>query len=73
MDKTVTTYLINGESKGTQYSFISNKICQMFVVPRVTHEFKFKAPDGKSQQLERNSFWFVKRARLKREFEIYRE
>jgi predicted GIY-YIG superfamily endonuclease len=34
MDKTVTTYLINGESKGTQYSFISNKICQMFVVPR---------------------------------------
>lgn len=34
MGKTVTTYLIDGEPKGTQYSFISNKICQMFVVPR---------------------------------------
>lgn len=34
MDKTVTTYLIDGDPKGTQYSFISNKICQMFVVPR---------------------------------------
>ena len=34
MGKTVTTYLIDGEPKGTQYAFISNKICQMFVVPR---------------------------------------
>lgn len=34
MGKTVTTYLIDGDPKGTQYSFISNKICQMFVVPR---------------------------------------
>ena len=34
MDKTVTTYLIDGDPKGTQYAFISNKICQMFVVPR---------------------------------------
>lgn len=34
MGKTVTTYLINGDPKGTQYAFISNKICQMFVVPR---------------------------------------
>lgn len=34
MGKTVTTYLIDGNPKGTQYSFISNKICQMFVVPR---------------------------------------
>ena len=25
------------------------------------------------RELERISFWFVKRARLKREFEIYRE
>ena len=31
---TVTTYLIDGDPKGTQYAFISNKICQMFVVPR---------------------------------------
>ena len=34
MGKTVTTYLIDGDPKGTQYAFISNKICQMFVVPR---------------------------------------
>jgi len=29
MGKTVTTYLIDGDPKGTQYSFISNKICLM--------------------------------------------
>lgn len=34
MGKTVTTYLIDGDPEGTQYAFISNKICQMFVVPR---------------------------------------
>lgn len=34
MDKIVTTYLIDGDPKGTQYVFISNKICQMYVIPR---------------------------------------
>jgi len=34
MGKTVTTYLIDGDPKGTKYAFISNKICQMFVIPR---------------------------------------
>lgn len=34
MGKTVTTYLIDGDPKGTQYIFISNKICQMYVIPR---------------------------------------
>jgi hypothetical protein len=34
MGKTVTIYLIDGEPKGTQYVFISNKICQMYVIPR---------------------------------------
>lgn len=34
MGKTVTTYLIDGDPKGIQYVFISNKIWQMFVVPR---------------------------------------
>ena len=34
MGKTVTTYLIDGDPKGIQYAFISNKICQMYVVPR---------------------------------------
>ena len=34
MGKTVTTYLIDGTPNGTQYAFISNKTCQMFVIPR---------------------------------------
>jgi hypothetical protein len=35
MGKTVTTFLIDGDHpKGTQYVFISNKICQMCVIPR---------------------------------------
>ena len=34
MGKTITTYLIDGDPKGTQYVFISNKICQMYVIPR---------------------------------------
>ena len=34
MGKTVTTYLIDSDPKGTQYVFISNKICQMYVIPR---------------------------------------
>lgn len=34
MGKTVTTYLIDGDPKGTQYVFISNNICQMYVIPR---------------------------------------
>ena len=34
MGKTVTTYLIDGDPKGTQYAFIRNTTCQMFIVPR---------------------------------------
>lgn len=34
MGKTVTTYLIDGDPKGAQYVFISNKICMMYVIPR---------------------------------------
>ena len=34
MGKTVTTYLIEGDPKGTQYAFIRNTTCQMFIVPR---------------------------------------
>ncbi|WP_321478450.1 GIY-YIG nuclease family protein [uncultured Bacteroides sp.] len=34
MGKTVTTYLIDSDPKGAQYVFISNKICQMFIIPR---------------------------------------
>ena len=32
MGKTVTTYLIGRDSKGTQYVFISNKRCYMYVI-----------------------------------------
>jgi predicted GIY-YIG superfamily endonuclease len=34
MGKTITTYLIDGNPKGTQYVFISNKVCKMYVIPR---------------------------------------
>lgn len=34
MSKTVTIYLIDGNPKGMRYSFISSKICQMFMIPR---------------------------------------
>ena len=34
MGKTITTYLIDGDPKGAQYVFISNKICKMVIVPR---------------------------------------
>lgn len=30
MGKTITTYLIDGDPKGTQYAFISNKIFQIY-------------------------------------------
>ena len=39
MGKTVTTYLITGDPKGTRYAFIKNKICQMFVIPRSDLEY----------------------------------
>lgn len=34
MGKTITTYLIDGNPQGSQYVFISNKICKMLVIPR---------------------------------------
>ena len=34
--KTITTYLINGNPKGPRTVFISNKICQAIVVPRIS-------------------------------------
>mgnify|MGYP005754956589 FL=1 len=35
MGKTITTYLIDGKANGPQYVFISNRICQMLMIPRV--------------------------------------
>lgn len=34
MGKTITTYLIDSNPKGTQYVFISNSLCKMYVIPR---------------------------------------
>lgn len=34
MGKTLTTYVVDEDSKGVQYAFITNKIWQMYVVPR---------------------------------------
>lgn len=45
MGKTVTTYLIDGDPKGTQYVFISNKICKMFVIPRANLSILNERPD----------------------------
>ena len=53
MGKTVTTYLIDGDPKGTQYSFISNKICQMFVVPPVLPERTGEATEAGFLHIDR--------------------
>ena len=68
MGKTVTTYLIDGDPKGTQYSFISNKICQMFVVPRsnlsyLNEQEKLQKPDSPTQG---RTFVLHERARMQR-------
>ena len=59
MGKTVTTYLIDGDPKGTQYAFISNKICQMFVIPRSNlaylNEQEKRHIDGSAARLLRGS------------------
>lgn len=34
MSKTITTYLIEENPKGTQYVFISNNLCKMYIIPR---------------------------------------
>lgn len=54
MGKTVTTYLVNGDPKGTRYAFISNKICQMFVVPRSNLEYL-----DKPKKLQKPAFYIL--------------
>src|SRR5574344_2462077 len=54
MGKTVTTYLIDGDPKGTQYVFISNKICQMFVIPRANLSILTERTD-----LQTNAFYIL--------------
>lgn len=54
MGKTITTYLVDGAPKGTQYSFISNKICQMFVIPRSNLSYL-----NKQEKLQKPSFYIL--------------
>ena len=54
MGKTVTTYLVDGEPKGTRYAFISNKICQMFVIPRSNLDYL-----DKQKKLHKPAFYIL--------------
>lgn len=54
MGKTVTTYLVDGDPKGTRYAFISNKICQMFVVPRSNLDYL-----DKQKKLQKPAFYIL--------------
>lgn len=54
MGKTVTTYLVDGDPKGTRYAFISNKICQMFVIPRSNLDYL-----DKQKKLHKPSFYIL--------------
>ena len=54
MGKTVTTYLVDGDPKGTRYAFVSNKICQMFVVPRSNLDYL-----DKQKKLHKPAFYIL--------------
>ena len=54
MGKTVTTYLVDGDPKGTRYAFISNKICQIFVVPRSNLDYL-----DKQKKLHKPAFYIL--------------
>ena len=55
MGKTVTTYFIDGKKpNGIQYSCISNRICQMFVVPRLN-----KAYLKEQEKLQKPAFYVL--------------
>lgn len=54
MGKVVTTHLVDGDPQGVKYAFISNKICQMFVIPRSRLDY---LKDNK--KLERPAFYVL--------------
>lgn len=54
MGKTITTYLIDGNPQGTQYVFISNKVCQMFVIPRSDLAYL-----NEQEKLQKPSFYIL--------------
>lgn len=51
MGKTVTTYLIDGEPQGSRRVFISNRICQMFIIPRANLDKMMSRSDLKKPSL----------------------
>ena len=54
MGKTVTTYLVDSDPNGTQYAFISNKICQVFVIPRSNLTYL-----NKQEKLQKPAFYIL--------------
>jgi predicted GIY-YIG superfamily endonuclease len=48
MGKTITTYLINGNPQGVQNIFISNKICNLLLIPRSELDIINKRPELKT-------------------------
>ncbi|MDE6515757.1 MAG: GIY-YIG nuclease family protein [Bacteroidales bacterium] len=54
MGKSVITYLVDGDPKGTQYAFIRNKTCQMFVVPRSNLSYL-----NTQEQLQKPAFYIL--------------
>lgn len=54
MGKTVTTYLVDSDPNGTQYAFISNKICQVFVIPRSNLAYL-----NKQEKLQKPAFYIL--------------
>ena len=54
MGKTVTTYLVDSNPNGTQYAFISNKICQVFVIPRSNLGYL-----NKQEKLQKPAFYIL--------------
>lgn len=50
MGKTVTSYLINGDPKGTQYSFITNKICLMLEPPNKAQRCCASTPHNHNEE-----------------------
>lgn len=54
MGKTITTYLIDGNPKGSQYVFIHNKICKMYVIPRSDTKIL-----SEREELQKPSFYIL--------------
>lgn len=54
MGKTITTYLIDENPQGSQYSFISNRTCKMYLIPRANI-----ALVNEREELQRPAFYIL--------------